>query len=445
MSDNEDIFTAEFNDSDSFDESDFDAPMDTTSDDGPELLVKRDPAPNSQESPKEDTVTETESPKPEKPISVKPRKKANWHAIVLAIVIVFLLLIFTVVIAAFISKPFQKYLKQTFRNAGYDESTVYSFTPYANNSFGLINNNLVVGNSGNVIIFQADGSILKKEQQSYSTPLLQIADSELLLCDIGGHSLKVLDSDGNTLSTQRCTGSYIDADLASNGYSCCLYHAEGSKAVLEVYHNDGSVLLRHTSKTTFFNACAISDDGTHVAVTALGQSDITYQSYVYVYETDNDNEPIELNLGDQIIYDLKAVSSTAFCAVGESSLLFFDREGQILGEYDLDRSSILYYSFADNYTAVILDTYQVDARYQLFLLQNDGSVRASIILKSLPTDLSTAGSYIGVLTADNYTVYSSGLGVTAQIETNGEYTNAIVRSDGTSILVANGEGIVYIP
>ncbi|MEG1579604.1 MAG: hypothetical protein RR336_12660, partial [Oscillospiraceae bacterium] len=59
--------------------------------------------------------------------------------------------------------------------------------------------------------------------------------------------------------------------------------------------------------------------------------------------------------------------------------------------------------------------------------------------------LSAAGRYIAVLTADSLQIYTSDLQLYASLETTQGARQAVMRADGTALLMSGEAAWVYIP
>ena len=67
---------------------------------------------------------------------------------------------------------------------------------------------------------------------------------------------------------------------------------------------------------------------------SLEERDGAVSSVAVVYRTDREDPVAEVDLGNQVIFDLQFWGKSWICALGEEELLVFNTKGEILGRYD---------------------------------------------------------------------------------------------------------------
>ena len=329
-------------------------------------------------------------------------------------------------------------VKRFFRYLGADGASF----PVENGVNAVTDDCLVVAAGNAVSFYDADGTVRARAEITGGEDLaLKSRGDFLLVYEIGGTELALLDSDGQ----KRCTaavGSIYDADLAGNGSFVVLSAGDGCRAVLEVYSPSGELRFRHSSATRNLCACAISPDGSYVSAVALGQEELELSSSALLFATDS-TEPVgELSLGVQLVYDLAFLEDNRLCAVGETSLAFFTAEGTLLRKYPENEGDLCAYSFGEGFLAAVYDLYDQDA-CGLMLLDTDGK-SAGFCRVAAPLSLNTCGSYTALLTADGLSIYDRALRTCAETEC-GDFLAAYVRSDGTAFCLDGSQATLFIP
>lgn len=332
---------------------------------------------------------------------------------------------------------------RSLRYLGKNGSEKITFETYGTTAYALAGDDLAVASRSGVTLFSDNGEAIGHQQAELSAPALLGGQDAVLIYDIGGSFYGVMDTNGKLHFQGASSGRIYDADLTEAGGAAVLSSATDARAAVEVFDKNGTLLYRRTSKTSYLNACALSPDGSWLAVATLGQEDISFTSGVKLYRTNAEEEQASLSFGGQTIFDLKFLGNDTACAVGSRSVSFFNMTGSLLGEYSLESADLLGYAFGSGFVALTLDSHEAGSRYQLLTLSTDGSVRASGVLQETPVHLSAEGDYLSVLTPQGLRTYDSALAQKGSRE--GSWMKAFVRRDGTALLVAVDEAEVYIP
>ena len=89
--------------------------------------------------------------------------------------------------------------------------------------------------------------------------------------------------------------------------------------------------------------------------------------------------------------------------------------------------------------------YRAGNRNSLVTMDDQGREIATLYLGEEILDLSAAGSYIAVLTADRLTIYTDNLEVYAETVDISAATSVLMREDGSVLLLGGGKGWLYLP
>ncbi len=311
--------------------------------------------------------------------------------------------------------------------------------------FSAMSGNLVLLDGSALRIFNENGSLRARVALAENCNALCISEKRALCYAIGGKAYLVCDRDGNTLQKADASGEILDADLNDSGEVALLCAGEGTRAVFELYGEAGDLLYRYRSSSQYLNACAVSPDGKSAVVIALGQKDVLFRSAALLLRTDSEDAPIELSLGEQLIFDVAFLDAQTICAIGEKSVLTFDTDGNLRSEYSLDGAAAVSYRFVSGGVLLALDTFSAAERYRVVLLDADGAEELRLSADAQPLCLSAQGNYLAVLTAQSLTVYDRSARVRLSLENAGKYTFAAVRKDGTVLAAGSAEADLIFP
>ena len=329
-----------------------------------------------------------------------------------------------------------------------------SFDPNTTNDYAAFSGGLCVGSESGLTLFDIFGEQEAVVQGSLPSPLVQRCDKLCVCYSPGSSYLAALNSSGDTLIDQTVSGLLLDLDLSDDGYLCYTTSESGVKSMATVLNQNLDPYFKLSSRTRYLNVCAVSPGGTYLAVAGLGEENSTYRSVLTILRTDEalpdldgvDSTAVRMDLGNQIIYDLKFMSQTQICAIGQNSVLLMDVDGNLIKEYDLAQKKLKDYAFSDKgFLALALSQNQAGDKHELLVLDADGIELADEVLQSRVRSISADGKYIGVLTDRAVQIYNRKLELYAQTPELETATKILVRSDGSALLVSSSEAKLYIP
>ncbi len=329
------------------------------------------------------------------------------------------------------------------RNDG--EYGSYTFDSHNSNRYAALEDQLVIGTVGGLYGYDDYGREVLAIQGMLELPVLETEGEFALSYDASGNTMLLGSKKGTLLQLSEQFPVY-DADLAPDGALAFATTASGYKSVLTVYDEDQTMIYRWLSSSTYIPVCAVSEKGSRLAGVGLGQSDGTFESRLYLFETTKEEPTASFSLGNELIYDLNFVRNDLICAIGESSVQFVRPDGSKVGTYSYGGQYLKDHdNGGDGFLALTLNMYKAGNRYTVVTVNDKGEEVASLYLGEEIVDLSANGKYLAVLTPEAMTIYHSDLKVYAQTTEIAGITSVAMRKDGTAVLIGNGGGTLYIP
>ncbi|MBQ7871609.1 MAG: hypothetical protein IJ357_05660 [Oscillospiraceae bacterium] len=335
-------------------------------------------------------------------------------------------------------------VKRSLRYLGWTE-TSFSYDTNGLASATLISNSPALCDQSGVTLYTDDGVELGVLKRNLYTPVLQAAGDRLLLHDIGGTEVALLDAEANVLAEPEISGQIIDAALSETDRFAVLSTSDTANSILEVYYSDGTLLFRRTAKSHYLNTCALSPDGSYVAAVLMEQQNVSFTSTVQLFRTDAEEPIAEVPTDCGLVFDLAFVDDETLCAVGLYGLTFLGLDGSVISEYSFMDAGLTGYSIADGKVALTLDTYDLSARYRLVLLDARGEETAAHTLPEGTEAVSLCGRYVAVLGNASAQIYTTKLEPVTTAETGGAYSVIQVRRDGTAFLLGDQQALLLIP
>lgn len=329
-----------------------------------------------------------------------------------------------------------------------------SFDAGSSNGYAAFGDGLLVSSEGGMILYDLEGEQDAFLQASLPTPIL-CSGSEVSLCFSPGSSyLAALGSGGSVLIDEALSGEIIDADVSDDGYICYLLTQTGYKSVATVLNRNQDAMFRFSSRTRYLNACTVSEGGKWLAVAALGEENSVYRSSVVLLRTNKavrdleeaGSAAVQVDLGNQIIYDLKFVDSDHLCAIGQDSVTFLGVDGTVLHTVSLSDQILLDYDFSeDGFCAFVLEPKVAGLQQAMLVLDEKGKELGKLETGETVRDISLKDEYVALLTDRELQIYDQNLKLYYRTSDVMEATAVRVRDDGTALLINYSNAYLYIP
>lgn len=322
----------------------------------------------------------------------------------------------------------------------------YSYDAHNSNQYAVLDDGLALASVGGISCFSAEGTELYVSQAQMSIPLLMTADELAMSYDVAGNTLLLVHRDNGELLRLDTPAAIYDADLAQDGSLCYVSSDSSHKSVISIYDQHQNMVYRWLSATVYLPVCAVSENANRFAAIGLGQTDGTFESSLYLFDTAIEGPSLVTGLGNDLIYDLTFCSDQVLCAVGETSSVFVNTEGKIVGNFSYEGQYLEDYDLGGNgFLTLLLNMYRAGNRSTLVTADKNGKQLGSVYIGQEVLDISSCGRYIAVLTGDGLTVYNEKLQVYSKTNETANATSVVMRDDGTVLLLGNGAGKLYIP
>lgn len=303
-----------------------------------------------------------------------------------------------------------------------------------------LDGNLVVADTERIILYNEDGKEQFVASVAMNSPVLDTTKHRILAYDAGGKTLLLMDSNGTSLLKDAPTGRVLHADLASDGSMCYTATSDRYKSQLQVY--DRKQLLCYTvySVKQHFTACAVAPGADHVCAIALGTEDGSFGSEAMIYRTDRKDPVAQVPLGNQLIYDVVFWGKDTICALGETSMVIFTTEGEILGTYPCD-NVVAFDLEGDSFAALV---YEAEGGYELVTVDKQGKELGRVSMDRF-YGLDVAGKYVARLDETGMVLSGKGMQTWSENSDGMRATGVLVCENGTAFLVDSQEARLFLP
>lgn len=334
-------------------------------------------------------------------------------------------------------------------NYGRSGEERYRYDASSSNRFAALGDQLVVLSDNAVRLLNREGGETWSAQVKMSAPALSQSGGRVAAYDVGGRTLYVLDGHGEVfhLETEE-SETLISATLNAKGMLAVTSQRPNAKGAVTVYSADMTrVVFDMTSGERFVTEARVSDDGNTLAAVRLGQEDGVFISSVVLYDLREAGETapfaqysipdgLALSTGQQ---EGKLVTVTDTCVVSATY------GGKAAAAYDCGGAYLRSYSLGENFTALLLNRYRAGNVGRLVTLDAGGAELGSLEIHEEVRGLSAAGRYLAVLYTDRLVVYNESLQVYASLRGITGISQALMRTDGSVLLIGTDSASQFLP
>ena len=341
-----------------------------------------------------------------------------------------------------------------FRYIGLRDKASYgriSFDGGSENVYAGFDDGLLVGTGSGLALYALDGTQKALLQGSLPTPVLRTGGEVCFLFSPGSSYAAAVGVGGTVRMDGSISGTFLNADVSFDGYTAYITTESGYKSVATVLNESLEPIYRFSSRTRFLNACAVSEQGRLLAVARLEEEGGVYHSGITILRTDlplddleqDSADTVQLDLGNQVVYELRFLDSTHLMAVAQNEIVFFSAEGERLGEVSTRDNQLVDYAVsAEGWLILALET---NGSRRVLTLDAAGSLLGELALTERVRSVSAAEKYAAVLTETSVQTFDRQLKAMDRSWDVLSATQAIARPDGTVLLICGSETKLYIP
>ena len=330
--------------------------------------------------------------------------------------------------------------EKTSGNAGYE------YDASSGNRFAALGDTLVVLSNTSLRLLGQGGEEIWSANVQMESPALSTGGGRAVAYDVGGRELYVLDAEGLVRAFRADEEEpFIAATLNGKGWLAVTAEKQNYKGCVSVYNAKLEKVFDFNSSRRFVADACVTDDCAYLAAVTLGQENGTFVSNVVLYDLTQTEPVANYSVQDGLVMCI-AQQGGKLATVSDNKLTFADTDGQITGEYAYGGAYLREYDCGgDGYTVLLLNRYQSGSVGRLVTVGTDGEELASLDVHEEVLSVSAVGRYIAVLYTDSLVVYNPDLQAYATLRGTGYAKEALVRTDGSALLIASESARLFLP
>lgn len=326
----------------------------------------------------------------------------------------------------------------------------FSYSGSATDVFAALGDDLLICSEGGVRLYSGSGVCYVEDSMILESPAVEVCSETAAVYSVGGNEIYLYRDRTQYHVLNDLDGSIISVRLNPSGWLAVTTHEGGYKAVITIYDAKMARRMAFRLSSTFVTDAVVTEDCRSLAVVSIGQNGASFESSLAFYtlpdgqtgSTDYDLTANSIHsLGNNVMLDL-AQSSALWC-VGDSGLSVWN--GKSVGSWSFQGEYLKSYAFSDDFSAVLIGKYQGGSQTELYTVDAQGTPSTGRVINRQVLSLSAAGRYIAVLTADSLDIYTRELELYARLEDTNGVRKALMRDDGTALLIGSGTASLYVP
>lgn len=311
------------------------------------------------------------------------------------------------------------------------------------------NGDLLSVSQTGVRLYSPGGVAYVEDTVTLSHPVCQVSKNAAVVYDAGGTFLAVY-RDREQVFQLEGNATILSARLGTNGSLAVVTRSSGYKGVVTVYNSSFRRLLELNLSSAFALDAVPSPDGRDVLVVAAGEQDHLFNCTLARYtiaDIDPENPvpsavwPLGNRLPLDLIWDANGIRVMA-----EYAALAADNELRETAAVDWsDRYLKRYSLLCSDVFVTLTGKYQAGSQTTLEVYDRSGE-RLGFLESSRPIlDLSAAGKYVAVLSAQQLDIYTQDLELYATIANTQNASHVVLLEDGSVFLADQSTAWLQLP
>ncbi len=310
---------------------------------------------------------------------------------------------------------------------------------YENASFAAAGSGFAAVSDISCRLYGRSGEILCTASRSYSR--LQVAGAEgcAAVWSEGESGITLLRSSG--AADLDFSGGVTAADINDAGTAVVLAGEIGYKGSVTVVDKENNAVYRVYIGSGYPLDADISPNSDRVAVLSLTAEGST----VSVYDTDSEQLRAEYSEEGRSCFDLEYLSDGRLLLISAQQATFLKDDGKKLGEVSFEGEFLKGYAAGEGFVVLLLGSYKAGSAGQILITDTAGNLLRSLDTDSETEAVSAAGKYLAVRFSDETVIYDSELNVLGNLQDTAGIQAAVMRADGSAVIISGGAAAVYEP
>jgi len=328
----------------------------------------------------------------------------------------------------------------TYRNLGSSQlAEEYDFEERSSAVYAALGDGLLIASKDGYEYIDKSGETAQSAFFAMDRPAIDTEGDTAVIYDVGGTAVSVVNKTG-LLYTLENDKTVISAKVNASGWSAICTSETGTKGAATVYNSDGTAVYQRRLSEGYLVTAVVSSDGKDLSLLSLTERG----SRIQCFTRSSEDIQAEYNEAGVVYNDIGYTSAKNIAAVSDERMVFLNQSLEELGAYDYEGATLKAYIFGED-SLLYLGPYQGAEGGTLILLNVNGGVSGQQEMAGEITSLTRAGSYTAALTSGQLTIYEGAFKSLAETVASGNVQRALVRDDGTALLISGNHVKLFVP
>lgn len=307
---------------------------------------------------------------------------------------------------------------------------------------------LAVSQTG-VRLYSPGGVAYVEDTVTMTHPACQTNKDAAVVYDAGGTFLAVYRDRAQVFCLEG-DSTILSARLGENGSLAVVTRSSGYKGVVTMYNSSFHPLVDLRLSSSFVLDAVPSPDGRDILVVTAGEKDHLFHCSLARYtiaglDPEAPTPTAVWSLGNRLPLDV-VWDSGGIRVMAEYAALTANSDLQETGAVDWPDRYLKRCSLGGSDVLVALTgKYQAGSQTILEVFDRSGALLGSLDTSRPILDLSAAGKYIAVLTAQQLDIYTRDLELYSTVENTGSASHVVLLEDGSAFLAGQDTAWLQLP
>ena len=312
--------------------------------------------------------------------------------------------------------------------------------------YAALNNALILCSENRIQIYSDGGTQYVDTSVSMKQPVINTAGDYAVVYDAGGNDLYLF-ADRQEIYHYATEGNYalISARVNDHGWLAVVEEASGYKAIVTAYDANQQPLVTERISSQFVMDAAVSADNRQLAILTISQEGSNFVSTLTMYDISDGEKRDERSYSDSAVIDMRWDGSGIWLQQ-EYGVQRLNQQYNPVANWQNNTLYLQGYSLGgDGFAVEYFSRFRAGSTGQLAAINSSGDVIGTLNVNADILSLTAAGRYIAVLTSAKLTIYTSDFTEYATLPNTTGIQQALMRGDGTAMLVTAETANVYLP
>lgn len=218
------------------------------------------------------------------------------------------------------------------QTASSEETVEFNYDSKQHPVFCTYKEYIIIGTTEGIKAFNSKGEVAWSVTAPVGKAMLKSSEDKLLLADLGGKDVYIFNKDKLEWQ-QSFEGNIINADVSRSGYVTIVHEMAGYKGMVRVFDAKGQMMLSRYIASNFVVSSMVSPSGGQLVINSIDASGAKANPYLQFFdlkkqleEPSKEPDAAGIPVQDEILAYVSFLGDDALYAVGDTSLIYYDKE-----------------------------------------------------------------------------------------------------------------------